>query len=372
MDSMRSSFRLLPILLGIAVSPLSSQAINIQIDYQFDDNNFFDLSTADGIAARASLQAAADRFSAIITSNLDAHVPSMESPPPTWRVGFTHPATGASTDLSVAANATADPLALAGAGDADIYDPTFTLPQDTWVLFAGGRSLTSAGVGGTGTGTNFSSVFMDASSHLRRNWRPGAFVGSTGGADQGDIPVWGGSISFDTDVADVTWHYDHTTLSTGGETDFYTIALHEIGHALGLSTSWNEFDDLISSSSYTGAKALAALNEDNGSAVTSISIVGGGNNHWADGGDQSFPFNDSASAPAVGTTVGVLQDLLLDPTANFTVAQRRFELTNVDVAALADIGWQVIPEPGLTSLLALSSFLLVGIRRRDQSPNRTR
>jgi hypothetical protein len=39
----------------------------------------------------------------------------------------------------------------------------------------------------------------------------------------------------------------------------------------------------------------------------------------------------------------VLQDLLMEPTAHFVypIAQR-FELTNIDVAALKDVGWDVI------------------------------
>jgi hypothetical protein len=51
-------------------------------------------------------------------------------------------------------------------------------------------------------------------------------------------------------------------------------------------------------------------------------------------------------------TVGTdgLQDLLMEPTANFTAAVKRFELTNVDVAALRDVGWstvaQITTQPG--------------------------
>jgi hypothetical protein len=39
----------------------------------------------------------------------------------------------------------------------------------------------------------------------------------------------------------------------------------------------------------------------------------------------------------------VKQDLLMEPTANFTGTIKRFELTNVDVAALKDTGWDVLP-----------------------------
>lgn len=33
----------------------------------------------------------------------------------------------------------------------------------------------------------------------------------------------------------------------------------------------------------------------------------------------------------------------MEPTADFTTGVRRLELTNVDVAALRDVGWSVIP-----------------------------
>ncbi len=52
----------------------------------------------------------------------------------------------------------------------------------------------------------------------------------------------------------------------------------------------------------------------------------------------------------------------MEPTANFTGAIDRFELTNTDIGAAQDIGWQVIPEP--SSLLLLSFTALFGFCRR--------
>ena len=54
-----------------------------------------------------------------------------------------------------------------------------------------------------------------------------------------------------------------------------------------------------------------------------------------------------------------------DPVADFGGNQQRFELTNVDVAVLEDLGWDVIPEPS-SMLLALvgALALLVHLRRR--------
>ena len=45
----------------------------------------------------------------------------------------------------------------------------------------------------------------------------------------------GGSASFATQS--VNWHFDHTTAAPGSKTDFYSIALHEVAHGLGLATA---------------------------------------------------------------------------------------------------------------------------------------
>ena len=86
------------------------------------------------------------------------------------------------------------------------------------------------------------------------------------------------------------------------------------------------------------------------------------NGHWEDGTYESFIF--TAGGPnTVGTVGAGMQDLLMEPTANFGGAQQRFELTNVDVAALEDIGWSVVPEPSSMILLGLGG-LLISRRRR--------
>ncbi len=50
----------------------------------------------------------------------------------------------------------------------------------------------------------------------------------------------------------------------------------------------------------------------------------------------------------VGTVgTGEFQDLLMEPIANFSPTVSRFELTNVDVAGLSDVGWSIITGPNL-------------------------
>ena len=129
-----------------------------------------------------------------------------------------------------------------------------------------------------------------------------------------------------------------------GSTDLYSVALHEIGHVLGLSSSWLEWTSQSSAGQFFGPAAVAAYNADNSTSLSTLEEVSASNHHWEDGVYESFIFHN-ASPNYTGTVgPGVLQDLLLEPTANFTGTLRRFELTNVDVAALVDIGWSVVPQ----------------------------
>ena len=125
---------------------------------------------------------------------------------------------------------------------------------------------------------------------------------------------------------------------------------------------------------YSGANAVAAYNTDNGAALTGLNEVSSSNHHWEDGTYDSkiFPTGNPNYTGTVGA--GNLQDLLLEPTANFIFPTlRRFELTKVDVAALEDIGWSVIAIPVPSALvLFLSASIGVGAfgtGRRGRRPS---
>ena len=68
-------------------------AINIEVDYRYDSNNFFSAAgNPDWVAARAALEAAAARWSAIIDQSLGAV--NLANDDLDARIGFQHPGTG--------------------------------------------------------------------------------------------------------------------------------------------------------------------------------------------------------------------------------------------------------------------------------------
>jgi hypothetical protein len=325
-----SIFVLFGLILHAVCVPRQALAIHIVVDYRYDTNNFFNTQQK-----RDALEAAAKRYSDIITTQLSAVTLADNSVDP--RIGFMHPGTGANFEVSAAASAGSDALIGIGAAAASEYRGNWSIAANDWILYAGGRSLSAgvAGMGNTGTGFNFNSVFADGSSHLNRGFR------ASGGTT--NLPMWGGAVTFDNDGS-TTWHYDLNTPASGSETDFYNVALHEIGHVLGLSGGFFEWTHFTSGSQFVGPKAVAAYNADNGTSVTGLNEVNPAaqNYHWQDGTYKSFIF--AGGTPNYVGTVGsgVLQDLLMEPSQNYTATVHRFEITNVEVGALKDIGWTVV------------------------------
>lgn len=315
----------LHVILLVLLPASHTPAINIVVDYRYDTNGFFDSQLKKDV-----LQAVADRYSRIITTSLlDVTLTDGQLDP---RIGFTHPGTGESWDVSPAAAAESD--ALAETDEAEEYRGPWALGADDWILYAGGRSMAAAGSGGTGSGLNFPDVFADGASVLNRGFRASGSVSR--------LPVWGGAVSFDNDP-DRLWHFDLETTSPFGYSDFYTVALHEVGHALGLNTGWEDWTQWSSGGMFSGPAAVDAYNADNGTSVAELNEESALNHHWKDGAYDSLIF--AAAGPVAPGTVGLdePQDLLMEPVANYVFPSlRRFELTNVDVAALQDVGWSVL------------------------------
>ena len=195
----------------IAMSPFAA-ALDIRFDYRFDDNNFFAAQNR-----RDVLQAAGDFWGDRIVDNLTAAIstsPGVES----YNADITHPSTG---------------VIGFGAGLEN-----FSVEENEFIIFVGGRNLggSTVGVGGFG---GFGNIFGDSAYIANVRTR-----GQAGVADspQTDFQRWGGWISFDN-RASTDWFFDSDPMSfdnddfLGAETDFFSFALHEVGHVLGISSS---------------------------------------------------------------------------------------------------------------------------------------
>ena len=156
-----------------------------------------------------------------------------------------------------------------------------------------------------------------------------------------DFGPWGGVITFNTTL---TWNFSLVDPSEGG-VPFVPIALHEIGHALGLGTagSWSA---KIVNSTFTGARA---------SQVYGGAVPLANSGHWRNntcGGTDGYLASDTNKilSKAYGSFAaphGYAQIALMDPEACTNGAYHKV-MTDLDLAALRDIGWELEPPGNLT------------------------
>lgn len=312
-------FALMPLLFAQPAA-----AITLQVNYTYDTSNFFGAGNPQGATAgaqaKASLEAAASYFSNILNDSFTA----ISVPAPfhssvsdtvvywTWKEDFSDPSTGAS---------------------AFVTDPTVS--ANSYIIYAGARGLSgaTAGIGGPG-GFSYSSNYtgsgqvtvpesaqIDAISNSFSN-----SINTRGQAT--GFSRWGGTITFDTSSRN--WSFDHTAAPVPSTTDFYSVAIHELAHALGfgeISPPPNNsvWQMLIAGNSFAGANAKA-LN--GGANVPLHSDLA----HWAAG----------TSSVVYGTSTP--QEVAMDPDI-LDGTRKRF--TALDAAGMKDIGWDVIAPPGV-------------------------
>ncbi len=290
----------------------SASAINVAVDYTYDTYGFYSTSTTNGQKARATMEAAADYFSEILTDTFSSiTVPDTYYSQTfngwrewTWDISFFNPS---------------------ASGNVTITDPTFA--ADELVIYVGanyysGNTLGQGGPGGRGYsitgGGGFTSAEISVINSIDNN-----FIQSidTRGETTG-FANWGGAVSFDIDS---NWNYDHTVSPSSGQNDLYSVALHEMAHVFGLggSDEWNAF---VNNGEFIGQNVR---DEYGGDAPLSTNT-----DHFAE---------NTMSRVFGGTET---QEALMDP--NITVGTRKL-LTALDAAALSDLGWDVV-EPAIPTL----------------------
>jgi hypothetical protein len=298
-----------------------SQAIDIVIDYTYDTNDFFTV----GSPARSTIEAVADFYSEILDdtfSPISTPPPLVSSLPPEqnpgtayweWTMLFNHPS---------------------AAGQVTLLDET--IEADEYRIYVGAKNLPGDAIGQGGTGGRGWRSYNDGGYFTTEevdqiNAITAAFsTAVTTRGEPGGFAAWGGRVSFDLD-ASVNWHFDHTTPPVEGENDLLSVAIHEIGHALGLggSSAWTALTTGSGDAAlFTGAAASAVYG---GYVPLAYNLVEGipvaDKAHWREG-IASTVFGSAAA-----------QEAAMDP--SLTVGTRK-RLTALDAAALTDIGWTVL------------------------------
>lgn len=287
----------------LALALLTTSAfgqLSITIDYTYDEGFF----TGGNVGRQTYLQDAADYLADLLSgTSLSAITPGGSN---SWNAQIFDPRNSGST----------------------VQLGNISIAADTIVVYAGGYDLDGSTLGRGGPGGYSASGFQSWFDTL-----------SYRGNDQ--KASWGGAITFDTLTS---WYFDDditTVEDFAGQYDFFTVAVHELGHLLGLGTN-SEWTALVSGGSFTGAE--------------SVSVYGGtvplnvGEDHWQSGtiSDSIYGTGNAAMNPSIATN-----------TRNY--------FTELDIAALNDIGYtaSAVPEPVTTATLAAVATLAVaGLRRR--------
>lgn len=284
---------------GFMAASLSLSPMASAVNLVFDYS--YDVNNFFTAERRSVLEAAGEIYSVRLTDSLGGITPGGVN---NWTAVFTDPGTlnSVSVDNSV-------------------------IPVDTIVVYAGAADLggSTLGIGGPGGyGASGTFDFLDS---LSARGQDG--VGTT------DVAPWGGAITFDTGT---NWYVDDDTSTDEAFAgfDLFSVALHELAHLLGVGTT-STWEAMVNAGAFEGAASMALY----GSVVPLDADTG----HFANGttstinGEGSF---ESAFDPSI-----------------FNGQRKR--LTDLDWAAMSDLGWEVTPVPVPASAWLMLSAL-IGLR----------
>lgn len=291
-------------LVVLAISQPALSNIDIQFDYTYDTNSFFSDQ-----ARKDVLEAASAVFESRFTDQLLAINSSGANSYDTFVFNPSDPFTSASY----------------------IKLDSISVAENVILVFAGGYNFTDNTLGVGGTGYSCSGVGSFCSDSARRG------QGDVTGMDAIDVAPWGGSISFDS--AGTNWHFG--TTATGldaSEYDFYSVVVHELAHLLGFGAS-DSYDNHVIGTNFVGTNA------------GTVALEAGDSGHWANG--------------TMSTVNGIAQEAAMDP--SIFNGQRKY-FTDLDFAAMADIGWQVAPVPEAdTWAMMIAGLGLIGFAARRRT-----
>lgn len=213
---------------AVALSAAHASAkLTFDLDFSLDTSTFFSTGTTSGQQARTALAKAADFYSDRFLDNLTAVNNSGGN---TW----------APAGFSVSS------------GNWEPISSLTSVGANVLKVYAGGRSLSGStlGQGGPG-GYNLSYFDQSYADNVASRGQTGALA-----ANPTDFASWGGTIVFDNDGSSI-WSYDASTAPVSGKNDFYSVALHELGHLLGFGTAESFTDTYSSGLLFNGPKSVA-------------------------------------------------------------------------------------------------------------------
>lgn len=304
-------------MLGAALLTVSQTAgaVTINFDYSYDGGFFSGANSG----RRTTLEAAGGYLGSILNDSL---APIDSTANLRFDINFRNPGS-VTQDLITISN----------------YD----VAADALTVFVGGSALggSTLGFGGPGGyGYDVSgpggAVFINT---IERRDQSGYTTDDPSkGQVATDFAPWGGQITFSSDAA---WDFDLDPSNITGN-DFYSVALHELLHVLGYGQA-QSWINKVSGNNFTGANAVAAY----GGNVPLDDTA-----HWRDG--------------TMSTVSGTPQETAMDPIIR---TGTRKLLTELDLAGLKDIGWEVsaptaVPVPAAAWLFGSAILGFVGFRRR--------
>ncbi len=286
-------------------------AFEIIIRYDLDTEGFFDQP-----GAQDAMETATQFYENLIVDQLEAIDPNNFLPGTQlrWRPTYNEPnANGATLNA--------------------VSQTDLVVPANSIIIFPAGRTLSTTAQAGPG-GIEFLTPVNSAwfSQLVGRN-EPGAiiFQGNGFSSNPTDFAPWGGALFFDDNR---TWNFSTTDANANVGTDFLSVALHELGHILGLGNN-NPASSWLSAVDNGRFQGPFATSSNNNQAPLLDPLL----THWA----NSLPQNQTIEL--FGRQHGELQTPLMNESTGTTTTSVFTVPTDLEIASLRDIGWELVASP---------------------------